>query len=58
MSEHHKLYREDNKEKLRQKHNCECGGTYTHQHKLTHQKTIKHCQYIEAQKATVINDVK
>ena len=36
-------------ERQNQMYNCECGGKYTHVHKLRHFKSIKHCQYIESQ---------
>jgi hypothetical protein len=39
-------YREKNKDKIKQKFNCDCGGKYIHQHKSTHLKTKKHQAYI------------
>ena len=42
-------YREYNKEKNKQKHNCECGGKYTHKHKARHYDSKKHTQFIEKQ---------
>jgi len=40
-----KIYKEKNKEYLSQKIKCECGGSYTLQHKTTHFKTKKHMEY-------------
>jgi hypothetical protein len=40
-----KQYREDNRERINKKHNCQCGGQYTTKHKTTHIKTKKHRQY-------------
>ena len=46
-----KEWYEDNRqvreEKQKQKHTCECGGKYTHNHKKRHEKTKKHLAYIE-----------
>lgn len=46
----HKKWREENKEKLQQirseKHQCPCGGRYTHVNKVKHEKTKKHQQFI------------
>ena len=46
-----KKYREKHKEtitkKKNKKYNCECGGKYTHCHKVLHEKTIKHQNYIQ-----------
>ena len=51
--EQQKLYKNNNKDKINQrkirKYECECGGKYNHDNKSTHQKTIKHCQFIESQ---------
>ena len=41
-----KEYRDNNKEKLQQKFNCECGGKYTYHHKSRHLKSNKHQNYI------------
>jgi hypothetical protein len=41
----HKQYYSNNKEKMDQKHNCECGGKYTHINKLAHLRTRRHCLY-------------
>lgn len=40
-----KEYYENNKEKLNEKFNCECGGKYTHMHRIHHLKTQKHINY-------------
>ena len=46
-----KQYYINNKEKIKaqrsQKHNCECGGKYTHHNKSIHLKTKKHREYME-----------
>ena len=48
-----KQYYEKNKEKLlsqkNEKYACECGNNYTYSNKSQHFKSIKHCQFIEAQ---------
>ncbi len=52
--EHYQQYNKqhyiDNKEtisaKQKQKHNCDCGGKYVHNHKARHFKTTKHKNYI------------
>jgi len=41
-----KRYYENTKEKKQQKFVCECGGRYTHQHRSTHNKSLKHQNYI------------
>lgn len=40
------IYREQNKNKLGEKFNCECGGVYIKRHKSTHMKTQKHIRYL------------
>lgn len=40
-------YRELNKDKLNQKFECECGGSYAHKHKSQHMATAKHQKYIK-----------
>ena len=51
VQQQHKQYYQDNAKKLKQKanqkHECECGGKYTHQNKERHAKTKKHMAYIE-----------
>ena len=49
IAKHKKKYRQTNKEEI-QAHrskveSCECGMTYTHAHKLRHEKTAKHKQF-------------
>ena len=39
----------EKKELLNQKHNCSCGGVYTHQHKARHFKSNKHVNYLNNQ---------
>ena len=46
IKEYKKEYRENNKEKINEKHNCPCGGRYTHQNKTIHFKTQKHKKYL------------
>tara|TARA_R110002153_G_scaffold173363_1_gene326088 strand:+ start:548 stop:1027 length:480 start_codon:yes stop_codon:yes gene_type:complete len=50
--QHYQQYYIDNKETIteykNQKHNCECGATYTNRHKARHIKTIKHQNYINS----------
>ena len=47
-------YRHNNRnlinEKQKQKHNCACGGKFINAHKSQHEKTKKHCQYINNSK--------
>ena len=47
-----KEYYQDNREQIlehkKQKHNCECGGKFTNEHKARHFKTKKHKDYIES----------
>ena len=43
----HKDYYVRNKDKFNEKHNCECGGCFTTEHKLAHFKTLKHIKYIQ-----------
>ena len=50
--QYNKQYNIKNKEKIRehknQKHNCECGSKYIHNHKARHLKTTKHQDYINS----------
>ena len=46
LKEYRREYRENNKEKLNEKHECECGGKFTIKHKSTHEKSKRHCEYI------------
>jgi hypothetical protein len=41
-----KKYYNDRKDQLQVKNQCECGGKYTNMHKLTHEKSKKHQNYI------------
>tara|TARA_R110002153_G_scaffold239675_1_gene394103 strand:+ start:548 stop:1051 length:504 start_codon:yes stop_codon:yes gene_type:complete len=41
-----KQYIQDNKEKINEKHDCECGGKFTTNSKARHLKSKKHCEYI------------
>jgi hypothetical protein len=49
-----KQYRNDNKDKLFLKFDCECGGYYTNQHKSTHLKTKKHKDFITDNQSLVV----
>ena len=42
-----KQYREDNKDNIKQKHNCSCGGKYTYSHKAKHFRTKKHTTFMD-----------
>lgn len=53
-NEHAKGYREINKDKIREKHICECGGSYSRSSKAVHQRTKKHLQYLELNKNITI----
>jgi hypothetical protein len=46
-----KKYNEINKDKLREKFNCDCGGKYIFTLKSTHMKSKKHMKFIETQQA-------
>tara|TARA_R110001606_G_scaffold211828_1_gene359487 strand:- start:19 stop:450 length:432 start_codon:yes stop_codon:yes gene_type:complete len=43
-------YREDNKEHLNEKFNCECGVYYSYQNKSRHLKSKKHLAYIDEER--------
>jgi hypothetical protein len=45
--EHFKELRNNNKKRLQERHNCECGGHYKLPHKALHTKTTKHQQFIK-----------
>ena len=45
-----KQYYDNNKEKINQKFDCQCGGMYTYHHKSTHINTKKHQKYLETLK--------
>ena len=55
LKEKKKIYCEKNKEKIKlkqgKKYDCECGGKYTHQHKLRHFKSKIHKKF-ESQNET------
>ena len=57
INEYCKNYKEKNREALeciaKQKHNCECGGKYTHQHRARHCDSKKHKKFIENQNQTM-----
>ena len=41
-----KQYQVANAARLKSKTNCECGGKYTHEHKSSHFKTVRHQNYL------------
>jgi len=43
-----KIYRDNIKEFLLEKVNCECGGKYANKHKTTHFKTQKHQKFMQS----------
>ena len=43
-------YRQNNKQKLNEKHICQCGGKFTTCGKAQHGKTKKHCSFINNSK--------
>lgn len=45
IKEYKKQYRLKNKDKLTEKFECDCGGTYTTEHKTEHIKSKKHIHY-------------
>ena len=52
QKEYHKQYNEkyyeNNKDKLNEKMDCDCGGKYTKQHKKRHLKSQKHIDFINS----------
>jgi hypothetical protein len=42
-----KEWYEQNKDKLHEKFSCNCGGKFTKQNKITHEKTKKHLLYLQ-----------
>ena len=44
-----KKWYQNNKDKLKEKFNCDCGGCYTLENKTKHQKTKKHLLYLDQQ---------
>jgi len=46
LKESCKVYYQNNKNKLKKKFDCECGGRYTYEHISHHMKTIKHQKYL------------
>ena len=50
MQEYNKTYKQLNPEMIRmrknQKHNCECGGSYTSKNRAVHMRSIKHETYL------------
>jgi hypothetical protein len=56
IREYQKKYNQDNletiKERQNKKHNCECGGRFTHNQKLRHMKTKRHLAFLEQNKSS------
>jgi predicted GIY-YIG superfamily endonuclease len=50
--EYNRVYRDIHREAINAKHNCPCGGTYTHRNKQQHANTQKHRMYL----ATLIEE--
>lgn len=50
--EYYKKYKEDNKEKIKQKYDCPCGSTLRKGDKSTHERTQKHLIYLSTLNAT------
>jgi len=54
--EYNKQYREMNKDaihvKNNERHDCPCGGKYTHIHKARHERSKKHQEYLSSQSNT------
>ncbi len=46
MSQYYQKNKNEITEKARHKHICQCKGKYTNSGKAQHEKTKKHCQYI------------
>ena len=42
-----KIWYQKNKERLRQKNKCECGGKFITCHRLTHEKTKRHMKWVD-----------
>jgi hypothetical protein len=55
-NEKSKEYYNDNKDKKNEKHDCICGGKYTHVHKALHIRTAKHQNYLYYLKYKTIID--
>ena len=49
--EYQRKYKEENKQQIRErshkKYECECGGSYSQEHKLKHLRTKKHIAFVE-----------
>ena len=50
LKEQQKEHYEKNKVEINEKHTCNCGGKYTTIHKLRHEKTQKHLNFINVPK--------
>ena len=49
INDYYQSNKEQIKAKQREKHNCECGGRYTHAHGARHLRSKKHQDYIASQ---------
>ena len=54
--EYDKKYRQNNKDKINQKNCCSCGGKFIKKNKSSHEKTKKHCEFINAPKIIIPGD--
>ena len=45
---YNKKYKKENKQKINENFDCECGGKYTHKNKSQHLNTKKHQSYISS----------
>ena len=48
--EYQSQYRQNNRNLINKKHNCLCGGKFINANKSRHEKTKKHCEYINNSK--------
>jgi len=49
LSKQKKEYYEIHKEEINKKHECECGGKFTHSNKTIHEKSKRHQNYLKSQ---------
>jgi len=43
-----KKWKQDNKEKMKEKFVCECGGKFTYRHAAQHKKSQKHLKWVQS----------
>lgn len=56
--EYSKRNRVKNADKIKLKHICDCGGSYSNNNKPNHFKTKKHQQYINDTEKNIIENIK